>query len=131
MADEPDQPMTGSGEMEKKARFTKSRKGKVTHLQNPNWNDEARISCEFTFKCPKVWSRLQPTSVEGVRHCQECQREVHLALTEDDFKRHAEGGHCVAVRVVPPESSQEAELAYMVGFANPPYFSEVFDDTTQ
>ncbi len=50
-----------------------------------SWNEEARISCRFRFKCPQVWDRLQPTDVEGVRHCPECRRDVHLALTEEAF----------------------------------------------
>lgn len=90
-------------------------------MQYPNWNDETRISCEFKLRCPKVWGGLQPTAVEGVRHCPECDREVHLALTEDDFRRHEEGGHCVAVRVVQQESPENAEPAYMVGSSRPRY----------
>ena len=64
------------------------------------WNDEATIACEFAFKCPKTWGQLTPTEAEGIRHCSECDRDVHLALTEEDFRRHADGGHCVAVRVL-------------------------------
>ena len=91
------------------------------NMPNPNWNEDARLSCEFTFKCPKVWSRLQPTAVEGVRHCQECDRVVHLALTEADFRQHAEDGHCVAVRVLQPGFSVLDGFTYMVGQADSPY----------
>jgi len=59
-----------------------------------SWNEEARISCRFSFKCPRLWGRLQPTADEGVRHCPECDRDVHLALTEENFRQHSEEGRC-------------------------------------
>ena len=65
-----------------------------------SWNEEARIRCSFRFKCPKLWDRLQPTEVEGIRHCPECERDVHLALTEEAFRRHSDEGRCIAVPVL-------------------------------
>lgn len=82
------------------------------------WNEEARISCAFAFKCPKTWNRLTPTANSGIRYCSECNREVHLALTEEDFRRHAEGKRCVAVKVLTPDT---AEPAYLVGSLATPY----------
>jgi hypothetical protein len=70
------------------------------------WN-EARISCQFSSKCPKTGDRLVSTGLVSVRHCPECDRDVHLVLTEDNFRRHAEAGHCVAVKVLRPEDSNE------------------------
>ena len=64
------------------------------------WNDEARIACQFTFRCPQTWDRLTPTENAGIRHCSECERDVHLALTEEDFRQYGEEGKCVAVRVL-------------------------------
>lgn len=64
------------------------------------WNEQVKISCSFSFQCPKTWECLSPTDNAGIRHCQECNRDVHLALSEEDFRRHAEGGYCVAVRVL-------------------------------
>lgn len=58
------------------------------------------ITCEFWFKCPRVWDRLQPTAVQEVRHCPECERDVYLALTEEDLMRHRDKGRCVAVPMV-------------------------------
>ena len=68
--------------------------------QTVAWSDEAWISCEFPPKYPKQWDRIQPTANEGVRHCLECDRGVHRALTEEDFRRRADSGQCVAVRVL-------------------------------
>lgn len=89
-----------------------------------SWNDEARIACEFAFKCPKQWDRLVSTATEGIRHCPECDRDVHLALTEEDFRRHADGGHCVAVRVLRPEPD-EAEPVYWFGGVHARYGSQL------
>ncbi len=70
--------------------------------------------------CPHFGGPL--TIIAGIRHCPECNWDVHLALTEEDFRRHADGGHCVAVRVlqvhVPEENRKEV---FMVGKAEVPY----------
>lgn len=68
--------------------------------QPGNWNDEARIACQFAFRCPQTWDRLAATDDPGIRHCSECNGDVHLALTQVDFRRYGEEGHCVAVRVL-------------------------------
>ncbi len=87
-----------------------------------SWNEEARISCWFSFKCPRLWDRLQPTAEQGVRHCPECDRDVHLALTEEDFRRHSEEGWCIAVPILRPERQVDPDGSYyVVGRADPPY----------
>ena len=65
-----------------------------------NWNDEARIACQFVFRCPQTWNRLTLTENAGIRHCSECKRDVHLALTQADFRQYGKEGKCVAVRVL-------------------------------
>ncbi len=90
-----------------------------------SWKEEARISCRFSFKCPRRWERLQPTAEEGVRHCHECDRDVHLALTEDEFRRHSDEGRCIAVPVRGERGeSQPEEPGYVVGRVETPYRSE-------
>ena len=71
------------------------------------WNEEAIIDCHLAFRCPRTWAQLTPTKVEGIRHCAECDRDVHLALTAEDFRRHGEEGQCVAVRVLQRNASAE------------------------
>lgn len=82
---------------------------------------DALISCQFTFTCPKSWERLVPTNNPGIRHCPQCDRDVHLALTESHFRTHAEERHCVAVRVLKPEGDKEADPRYIVGSVGAPY----------
>ena len=80
------------------------------------WNEDALIRCEFAFKCPQVWDRLEPTAVDTIRHCLECDRNVHLAVTQAEFRRAADEGLCVAVRVVSPSADSEA---YILGNPHP------------
>ncbi len=57
-----------------------------------------------------------------ITHCPECDRDVHLALTEEDFRRHADEGRCVAVRVLQasvPEGDRKE--VFRVGNAEAPY----------
>lgn len=90
-----------------------------------SWNEAARISCRLSFTCPRRWDHLQPTAEEGVRHCQECNRDVHLALTEGEFIRHREADHCIAVPVLRPETPVDPDNSpWGVGRADPPYGPE-------
>ncbi len=91
-----------------------------------SWNEEARISCRFLFKCPQRWDhRLEPTAVEEVRHCPECDRDVHLALTEEDVRRYSGEGRCIAVPVMRPEREVDPDGPnYVVGKAAPLYGQE-------
>lgn len=86
------------------------------------WSEQVKISCAFSFQCPKTWECLSPTDNVGIRHCQECNRDVPLALSEEDFWRHAEGGYCVAVRVLQINVTDENRKdVYIVGSTDVPY----------
>lgn len=89
------------------------------------WNDEVRIRCRFAFTCPQQWSRLQPTDTEDVRHCPACNRDVHLALTKADVRRHSDEGRCIAVPVArEDEAGDPDELGWVVGLMERPYDAE-------
>lgn len=68
------------------------------------WNHVSRVARAFTFQCPKQWDCLEQTKDSTVRHCSECNRDVHLALTEEDFRRYSIEKGCVAVCLVPPDN---------------------------
>ena len=55
--------------------------------------------CERMFRkrCPQSWQILDSTPVAEVRHCRECDRDVYLCRTPNDFVAHGERGHCVAI----------------------------------
>lgn len=89
---------------------------------NMGWNEQTRITCQFHFKCPQLWDRLFLTNRDGVRHCSECNRDVHLALTQEDFSRHRDEGHCIAVPVLREDGHDESEIPlHLVGMAMPLY----------
>ncbi len=51
----------------------------------------------FAFKCPMLWSLLEPTDQAEVRHCGQCDEHVYLSRTRDEVEAHARAGRCVAV----------------------------------
>ena len=48
-------------------------------------------------RCPWSWDALDQTPEADVRHCRECDRDVHLCRTPADFIAHGERGRCVAI----------------------------------
>lgn len=52
---------------------------------------------EFEFQCQQRWDLLSPTADPGVRHCEECQRDVHYCHSSQDAFRLALAGKCVAI----------------------------------
>ncbi len=84
------------------------------------WNEEANIRCLLSYACPQLWTRLAATANPEQRHCEECDRQVHLVRNEEDFKRHVAQWHCVAVPVKPETSSLPEP--FVVGMTTPaPY----------
>ena len=54
-------------------------------------------NCEFAFKCPQVWERLDATDRVDERHCASCEKLVYLCVDDLTLSRHVKTGHCVAV----------------------------------
>ncbi len=84
----------------------------------PLWNEESKISCEFTFRCPRQWETFGLTDQENVRHCSVCDRDVHLVTSEDEFRHQAQEGRCVALKV---HASGVDEWLRYVGEIRAPY----------
>ena len=66
-------------------------------------------NCEFTFKCPRMWERLDTTDRDDKRYCESCEKPVFLCLDDATLARHVEAGHCVAI------SDPAIEGAYEIG----------------
>ncbi|MEN9903299.1 MAG: hypothetical protein RL651_1963 [Pseudomonadota bacterium] len=49
------------------------------------------------FTCPMRWDDLQEADVPKVRFCFECQRNVHLCESPEQFVDLSERGECVAL----------------------------------
>ncbi len=50
----------------------------------------------FRFVCPKRWEELAPGDDPAVRHCPQCDRDVHFCSTDEETIAHATAGHCIA-----------------------------------
>jgi hypothetical protein len=51
----------------------------------------------FEFECPRMWDTLAPTAEPSVRHCDDCDKPVHLSRDVQEATEHARRGRCVAV----------------------------------
>lgn len=67
----------------------------------------ANCKVEFTFQCPKLWSKLKKTKDLNVRFCNVCSRNVHLCNSLEEVHRHASHGNCIAV---PPTRGEREHL---------------------
>jgi hypothetical protein len=54
------------------------------------------INCELEFKCTKNWFELEPTDKAGIKHCNQCKKEVHLCVNQEELNQAAEQQLCVA-----------------------------------
>jgi hypothetical protein len=51
----------------------------------------------FEFECPRTWDTLAPTAAPSIRHCDDCDKPVHLSRDVKEANKHARLGRCVAV----------------------------------
>jgi hypothetical protein len=84
-----------------------------------SWNEEANIRCLLSFACPQLWSRLAVTDTPDCRHCEQCDRDVHLVRDEEEYFQHAAHGHCVAVPVKSNAASRREGLLLGSPSSNP------------
>ena len=73
-------------------------------------------NCEFEFECPKKWAELEQTNIKSVRYCNQCDRNVFLSVTTDEFSRNALKGRCVAIPITKSSSSFETDTEETLGF---------------
>ena len=50
----------------------------------------------FEFQCPQRWSELKRTDTPGVKHCSECDRNVHKATNKAQLLQFGKEGKCAA-----------------------------------
>ena len=63
------------------------------------WHEATITNCphHFRLQCPKSWSSLEPTGDPRVRHCPECQCDVHWCENDVVAQALAGEGKCVAL----------------------------------
>lgn len=79
-------------------------KGNATAPLDKRLNDAAKA--RFDFECPRTWNSLAPTPNQQVRHCDDCDRQVHLSRDVREAEMNSRAGHCVAL--VMPEPPRRA-----------------------
>jgi hypothetical protein len=58
-------------------------------------SDAAEVRLEF--ECPRTWDTLAPTVEPSIRHCDDCDKPVHLSRDVKEANEHARLGRCIAV----------------------------------
>ncbi|WP_415888598.1 hypothetical protein ACMXYV_11305 [Neptuniibacter sp. SY11_33] len=53
--------------------------------------------CKINYKCPKAWDDLDKTENPFVRHCNQCEKDVHFCEDVDSLKEATVEDLCVAV----------------------------------
>jgi uncharacterized protein (TIGR02996 family) len=63
------------------------------------WLDYARVEycVEFEYACPQRWDNLRLTEDPAIRHCAECDRNVHYCENPREAENLADAGECVAI----------------------------------
>lgn len=56
----------------------------------------------FRYQCPKTWEQLPPGADMAIRHCEQCQKDVFLCRSPDEWEAHSKAGHCVALEGFSP-----------------------------
>lgn len=64
---------------------------------------------KFRFACPKQWTELLLTPVEGERFCGECERTVYFCATIDEARVRASQNTCVAIDLGSPRWQSDLE----------------------
>jgi hypothetical protein len=98
----------------------------VKGLVRAGRRDEARDLYRFKFRCSKKWDDLareepeDPFSLDVVRHCSECQRDVHLVKNVSEVREQVSLGHSVA-------ATEEARTAFVDAAIDDPTISAAAD----
>lgn len=54
------------------------------------------LNCEFEYECPRDWFELELTNKAGIKHCKECQKDVHLCINQEELDYAITQKHCIA-----------------------------------
>lgn len=58
-------------------------------------NDKETEKYVFKFECAESWENLTETEDENIRHCQRCDKNVHLVQNIEGFVSNADRGNCI------------------------------------
>jgi len=101
---------------------------KSSQLQTDFWEDEKSYidirNCSFGFECHQKWEDLLKRKEKNVKYCNECEREVHLILTNDELAHAIKFNHCIAIKIRHDEIPEPKRTKITVGMINPPNYDE-------
>ena len=70
-------------------------------------------------RCHKEWENLAPTGFESVRHCNSCERDVHLVADGSGAQHALANGRCIAIPVADALYCGGGGVVYDVGPSQP------------
>jgi len=53
-------------------------------------------NCIFAFKCSAKWDKLDPTSDDNIRFCQDCEKEVYFCEDDEQLVKLVKLNRCVS-----------------------------------
>ena len=77
------------------------------------------VNCPLEMVCDRKWDDLIELPDAAVRHCTECETEVHFCHSIEDLLAHAKQGHCVAFNLVEDDRARGSPHP-LVGFPGDP-----------
>ena len=58
-------------------------------------------TCKFIKKpCPLRWESLNETDDENIRFCDQCEKNVHFCVSDEEAISHAKQNHCIAMPII-------------------------------
>jgi len=60
-------------------------------------SDKLIKNCKFKTKCDQSWNEMSLTDDEDVRFCKQCQKQVHLCLSDYELETAIDNNWCVAI----------------------------------
>ena len=76
-------------------------------------------NCPLEMVCDRRWEDLIELPDAAVRHCTECETEVHFCHSIEELLAHAKLGHCVAFNLVEDDRAHGGPHP-LVGFPGDP-----------
>ena len=64
--------------------------------QYPPEDKQEFINRELEFKCSKNWFELEPTDKAGIKHCNQCEEDVHLCINQEELDHAIKNKYCIA-----------------------------------
>ena len=85
-------------------------------------------NCSWGYSCDAVWENLSKTDNEGVKFCDNCQREVHNSTSHEELAKNISLNRCVRFTSDLISTSNNRELQLTGYVAAPAGNFDDFDD---